>query len=114
MDEGGFQPSHYSAMSGNLDVMKYLLTKGAVDLIHIYRTTPLSIACLYGHINIVKFFYENPDLNNHIFSVKEVNYKDKIRKCTQIAEILLRDYNANPNDQKVLDFLAYHLLLDAL
>lgn len=85
MDEDGFQPSHYAAMSGNLDVIKYLLTKGAVDLIHVYRTTPLSIACLYGHINIVKFYYENPDLNCHIFPIKEVNYKNKKTSLFHLA-----------------------------
>lgn len=77
-DDEGFHPSHYSAMSGTIDVMKYLWMKGAINLTNQGKeTTPLCVACLYGSLNIVKFFFETVDLKNEIVSMKEVFYENK-------------------------------------
>lgn len=63
-DSDGYVPSHYSAMTGTIDVFKYLWSKGANVLRKgFFCTSPLDIACLYGNLEIVKFIIEkvNPE-----------------------------------------------------
>lgn len=59
-DIEGCTPSCYAAMSGNIDVIRYLWTKGASILINDFSNTPkpFDVACLYGNLSIVKFIYE--------------------------------------------------------
>lgn len=50
-DNDGLQPSHYSAMSCTIEVMKYLWMKGAINLTNQGKeTTPLCVACLYMEV----------------------------------------------------------------
>ena len=60
-DKEGCLPSHYAAMSGHIDVIKYLWAKGA-DLLsgsnNFGSMTPLHVACLYGNLDVVKFICE--------------------------------------------------------
>lgn len=63
-DSDGYVPSHYSAMTGTIDVFKYLWSKGSNVLRKgFFCTSPLDIACLYGNLEIVKFIIEkvNPE-----------------------------------------------------
>ncbi|KAK8843042.1 hypothetical protein M9Y10_025230 [Tritrichomonas musculus] len=61
-DKYGFYPCHYAAMSGHLEVMKYLMMKG-IDILtssstHGPQLLSIHVACLYGSINIVKLIIE--------------------------------------------------------
>lgn len=61
-DASGYYPSHYAAFSGHCDVIKYLWTKGAsITMPSSIPLTikPFEISCLYGYIEIVKFFCES-------------------------------------------------------
>lgn len=65
-DYEGCLPSHYSAMAGTTDALKYLWSKGA-DVLKAgsYRSiTPLHFACLYGNLDTVKFICEEVDKEN--------------------------------------------------
>lgn len=62
-DNGQYLPSHYAAMSGHFDVMKYLWTKGAnvlslTKLTNDFCVSPIHVASLYGNLEIVKFICE--------------------------------------------------------
>lgn len=67
-DINNYTPSCYAAMSGQIEVLKYLWTKGA-EIVRcrqfVYSPITFEMACLYGHTNIVKFMYEQvfPILN---------------------------------------------------
>lgn len=63
-DKKGFLPSHYAAMFGKCDVIKYLWTKGS-DVISLsspvfYQMSnrPIELACLHGNLEIVRFICE--------------------------------------------------------
>lgn len=82
-DTEGYLPSHYSAMFGTTDVLKYLWTKGS-DLLKTSRykmMSPLHLACLYGNIDIVKFLCEKVDFEN---SKINKNINDYYTKSTPI------------------------------
>lgn len=66
----GMQPSHYSAMFGTTDIMKYLWTKGASILGGDSKDvmTPLQVACLYGNLDIVKFICEKVDESDNLLN----------------------------------------------
>lgn len=53
-------PSHYSAISGTTEVMKYIISKGIKIFYNVEygSMTPLHMACLYGNLEVVKFICE--------------------------------------------------------
>ena len=69
-DETGSFPSHYAAMAGHFDVIKYLWTKGGNLTSPSYksRMSPLQVACFYGNLCIVEFICDtvitNPSQNS--------------------------------------------------
>lgn len=77
-DESGYFPSHYAAMAGNFDVIKYLFTKGAnlTSPSYTNRITPLQLACFHGNLDIVQFIcetvlqnqFQNENKDQHILA----------------------------------------------
>ena len=68
-DVDGLLPSHFSAITGTVDSMKYLFMKGG----NIFGSnqipiTPFQVACLYGNLEIVKFFCEELDKKDEILN----------------------------------------------
>ena len=91
-DIDGLLPSHYAAMGGHIDIMKYLWSKGAdvtgMSYLKI-SATPIQLACLYGNLDIVQFIYEvvlNADtmFNNNIFEREHF-----IKRSAQSEEVFI-------------------------
>lgn len=60
-DNMGKTPSHYSAIFGRTEIIKYLWTKG-VDILQLKsKLLPIHEACEYGNLEIIKFICENID-----------------------------------------------------
>lgn len=60
-DKTNKTPSHYSAISGTTDAMKYIWSKGIRIFYNVEfgSRTPLHMACLYGSFDVVKFIIES-------------------------------------------------------
>lgn len=66
LDENGFSALHFAVQENHIQVVKYLLEKGAsVDSSSLEDPgefsgwTPLHLACLFGYLEIVKLLLEN-------------------------------------------------------
>ena len=59
VQQDGWSPIHYAVIHGNLEVVRFLLSKGAeVDALTPSETTPLMLAIRYGHIHVVKLLLD--------------------------------------------------------
>jgi ankyrin repeat protein len=57
IDQSGLSALHYACETGNLEVVKDLIAKGAnvnLPTIHVDSTTPIYLAAQHGHLEIVK------------------------------------------------------------
>lgn len=55
----------YAAISGNLELIKFLVTSGAdPNGRNLYNEKPIHVAALSGHLNLVKYFIEDLKLYN--------------------------------------------------
>lgn len=88
-DKEGCLPSHYAAMAGHIDVIKYLWAKGA-DLLsgsnNFGSMTPLHVACLYGNLDVVKFICETVVGDDD--GLNDNNENDNSEKCASLKKIL--------------------------
>jgi len=55
----GWRPLHFAANNGHVDVVRFLLEKGANVNAQDHRgRTPLHLAALDGHVDVVRFLLE--------------------------------------------------------
>ncbi|KAL3880297.1 hypothetical protein ACJMK2_032545 [Sinanodonta woodiana] len=68
VDSHKHTPAHYAAVSGNVDVLRYLIDQGADPwCITSQEETLLHMACLEGHLDMTKFLAETyPNMLNEV------------------------------------------------
>jgi len=57
-DDQKATPLHYAALNGDLDIVKFLVAKGALFTVDLNGESPLHLAALNGHLPVVKFLVE--------------------------------------------------------
>lgn len=60
IEDNNMQPLHYAAVSGSIETVEYLISKGAkIDVVNVYGETPLYLASENRNLEIVKILVKN-------------------------------------------------------
>ena len=102
----GYTPLHISAIKGNLEIIKYLISKGVnVNCRSKNGFTPLHIAVINGHLDIVKYLVSCGAEINSITQSRQTPFlfSSLNRKCYQYIKSL----NPNPfiHRNKIVEYL---------
>ena len=65
-DSKGYTSLHYACKNGNMGLTRYLLEKSEIypdEKADTFNYTPLALACIYNHFDIVDIFLEREDIN---------------------------------------------------
>ena len=83
VDEYGNKAIHYAAASGNVDVCQRLIKKEGVKVFfetNKKKTCSLNIACVKGHIDVVKLLFVEKDSREMIKAAKELYLESFFRR----------------------------------
>lgn len=125
----GWSVLHHHCESGNIEVIKYLISKGAnVDLVDIHGRSPIYHSCVYAmevfgaipteqHLMIVKYFIDmnckilKDDLGNYCF---EFLYNKQIILLLEALDSKLKDINPKYFGRRMdlIDVIIFYLKQD--
>jgi len=57
-DDQKVTPLHYASLNGDVDIVEFLVSKGATNCVDVNGETPLHLASLNGHLSVVKYLIE--------------------------------------------------------
>eukprot|EP01132_Coremiostelium_polycephalum_P011872 gene11872-14522_t len=106
-DPDGNTPIHYSAALNRLECLKVALEKGFINKLNKSHQTPLMMACMNGHLEIVQYLLEqNPQIDS-----KDFLYNTALHYSTKYPEItsLLLEHYADPLETNIFGMNCIHL-----